>query len=340
LRKNLTLMINQDSVKINNAINEINNLKIQEADKSNCMEEMKEIIDRNEREIQIISELINSGNSDQEKILVKKCQLSKLITSLNSQLHDLASPDPKIASQYQDDPRASLMKLLKKVKSSLKKYENVNQKALDHLDSEEELESLQNRLDGLLKDKERILGLIEALDDKRAEQINYTFKQMIKYFSSIFSKIIPGGKGHLILTADDDEDFDNDVLRTVNAKGIEVSVSFTGNGAMKSMSQLSGGQKSVVALTFILSLQQCDPAPFYLFDEVDAALDVEHRAAIASLIQEQAGSAQFIATTFRGELLERADKYFGVLFRGMSSHIKEIVRDEASDFIVESDIQN
>ena len=49
------------------------------------------------------------------------------------------------------DSRASLMKLLKKVKSSLKKYENVNQKALDHLDSEEELESLQNRLDGLLK---------------------------------------------------------------------------------------------------------------------------------------------------------------------------------------------
>ena len=72
------------------------------------------------------------------------------------------------------------------------------------------------------------MGLIEALDDKRAEQINYTFKQMIKYFSSIFSKIIPGGKGDLILTADDDEDFDNDVQRTVNAKGIEVSVSFTG----------------------------------------------------------------------------------------------------------------
>ena len=54
----------------------------------------------------------------------------------------------------------------------------------------------------------------------------------------------------------------------------------------------------------------------------------------------QAGSAQFIATTFRGELLERADKYFGVLFRGMSSHIKEIVKNEASDFIEESYIQN
>jgi len=339
-RKNLELLIKQESESINNALAERNNLADQEVEKSKSIEELKETISRNEREISILSEKLNTENSEQEKLLMKKSQLSKNISNLNAKLHDLASPDPTIASKLGDDSRSSLMKLLKKVKFALKKYENVNQKALDHLDSEEELESLQNRLDGLLKDKDRILNLIEALDDMRAEQINYTFKQMIKYFSNIFSKIIPGGKGDLILTANESEEFDNDVQRTFNAKGVEISVSFTGNGVMKSMSQLSGGQKSIVALTFILSLQRCDPAPFYLFDEVDAALDVEHRAAIASLIKEQAGSAQFIATTFRGELLERADKYFGVLFRGMSSHIKEIVKDEAADFIVESDIQN
>ena len=72
------------------------------------------------------------------------------------------------------------------------------------------------------------MGLIEALDDKRAEQINFTFKQMIKHFSSIFSKIIPGGKGDLILTSDENEEFDSDVQRTINAKGVEISVSFTG----------------------------------------------------------------------------------------------------------------
>ena len=54
---------------------------------------------------------------------------------------------------------------------------------------------------------------------------------------------------------------------------------------MKNMSQLSGGQKSVVALTFILALQRCDPAPFYLFDEVDAALDPDYRGAVARVIQ-------------------------------------------------------
>ena len=58
---------------------------------------------------------------------------------------------------------------------------------------------------------------------------------------------------------------------------------------MKSMSQLSGGQKSVVALSLVLALQQCDPAPFYLFDEVDAALDIEFRSAVAAIIKEQVG---------------------------------------------------
>ena len=56
---------------------------------------------------------------------------------------------------------------------------------------------------------------------------------------------------------------------------------------MKNMDQLSGGQKAVVALAFILAIQRCDPAPFYLFDEVDAALDPEFRASIANLIGEQ-----------------------------------------------------
>ena len=54
----------------------------------------------------------------------------------------------------------------------------------------------------------------------------------------------------------------------------------------------------------------------------------------------QSSSAQFIATTFRGELLERAEKFFGVLFRGNSSHIKEVNREEAQDFVIDDNIQN
>ena len=66
--------------------------------------------------------------------------------------------------------------------------------------------------------------------------------------------------------------------------GVGIKVSFTGNRAeMRDMQQLSGGQKSLVALTLIFAIQKCDPAPFYLFDEIDQALDAQHRKAVAGL---------------------------------------------------------
>ena len=70
------------------------------------------------------------------------------------------------------------------------------------------------------------------------------------------------------------------------------------------MQQLSGGQKSLVALTLIFAIQKCDPAPFYLFDEIDQALDPQHRKSVAELISKQSDTCQFITTTFRPELVQ------------------------------------
>jgi RecF/RecN/SMC N terminal domain len=71
------------------------------------------------------------------------------------------------------------------------------------------------------------------------------------------------------------------------ATGVQVRVAFGASGDTYLMSQLSGGQKALVALALIFAIQRCDPAPFYLFDEIDQALDSSYRAALASLIQKQ-----------------------------------------------------
>ncbi|KAL1239792.1 Structural maintenance of chromosomes protein [Trichinella pseudospiralis] len=99
------------------------------------------------------------------------------------------------------------------------------------------------------------------------------------------------------------------------------------------MQQLSGGQKSLVALALIFAIQKCDPAPFYLFDEIDAALDARHRKSVAEMIHKLSSSAQFITTTFRRELLESADKFYGVKFRNKVSHIDCVTAEEAADFV-------
>jgi structural maintenance of chromosome 3 (chondroitin sulfate proteoglycan 6) len=175
------------------------------------------------------------------------------------------------------------------------------------------------------------------LDERKSEQVHYTFKQMCKNFATLFSRLVPQGRGELLLTGSAGDD---DVARLMTATGVSVQVSFTDNNPMKELNQLSGGQKSLVALAFILSIQQLDPAPFYLLDEVDAALDTDHRRSLADLLHEQAERAQFVTTTFRPELLEKADAHFGVMFRGKASHVERIERVEASNFVQDSNIQS
>ena len=133
---------------------------------------------------------------------------------------------------------------------------------------------------------------------------------------------------------------------------MSVQVSFTGVASeTKELQQLSGGQKSLVALTLIFAIQKCDPAPFYLFDEIDQALDSHHRHSVAgeththtlvlnvktplpaALIHRLAENAQFIATTFRPELVEVADKCYGVKFQNKVSHINAVSKEAAKDFI-------
>ena len=120
---------------------------------------------------------------------------------------------------------------------------------------------------------------------------------------------------------------------------------FAIGGDTQTMSQLSGGQKTMVALCLIFAIQRCDPAPFYIFDEIDAALDATHRAALASMIERQSsptdeyGNArqptQFITTTFRPELISAGNQFYGVSHVNKASTIRKITMAEAHRIIAE-----
>jgi structural maintenance of chromosome 3 (chondroitin sulfate proteoglycan 6) len=116
--------------------------------------------------------------------------------------------------------------------------------------------------------------------------------------------------------------------------GVGIQVSFnsrTDEGLL--MQQLSGGQKSLVALALIFAIQKCDPAPFYLFDEIDANLDPAYRFTVANMINELSENAQFICTTFRPELIDFGDKFYGVSFKDRISSIDTITKDDAMQFV-------
>ena len=118
------------------------------------------------------------------------------------------------------------------------------------------------------------------LDQRKEEAIERTYLQVSEAFKRPFVKLGPAGKGELERPVYESQSKGEGVAEDA---GLSIRVSFNSHEdeGLK-MSQLSGGQKSLVALAFIFAIQQCDPAPFYLFDEIDANLDAAYRTAVAS----------------------------------------------------------
>ena len=107
----------------------------------------------------------------------------------------------------------------------------------------------------------------------------------LKNFSEVFEKLVPVGQGRLVIQRKHDLPDTEDAEESVeNYVGVAISVSFNSkNDEQQRIQQLSGGQKSLCALALIFAIQQCDPAPFYCLDELDANLDAQYRTAVAAV---------------------------------------------------------
>uniref|UniRef100_A0A672SCI1 Structural maintenance of chromosomes protein 3 n=1 Tax=Sinocyclocheilus grahami TaxID=75366 RepID=A0A672SCI1_SINGR len=273
------------------------------------------------------NEAINHDTKELEKMTNRQGMLLKKKEECMKKIRELGSLPQEAFEKYQTLTLKQLFRKLEQCNTELKKYSHVNKKALDQfVNFSEQKEKLIKRQDELERGYKSIMELMNVLELRKYEAIQLTFKQVSKNFSEVFQKLVPGGKATLVMKKGDteggqsqDEGEGADSERGSSSQssvpsvdqftGVGIRVSFTGKqGEMREMQQLSGGQKSLVALALIFAIQKCDPAPFYLFDEIDQALDAQHRKAVSDMIVELAGHAQFITTTFRPELLESADK--------------------------------
>ncbi|RLU23029.1 hypothetical protein DMN91_005307 [Ooceraea biroi] len=284
-------------------------------------------------------EKIEADAKDLEKLASKLNILQQKIGECTQKIAELgALPSNEAFSKFNTMSTKQLFKEMEKANNHLKKYSHVNKKALDQFMSfSDQKERLVKRKEELDRGDEKIKELMSVLEQRKCEAIQFTFKQVSKYFSEVFKKLVPSGHAQLVMrTADGDEGDDGTTEPSDSDRfiGVGIKVSFTGHRAeMREMNQLSGGQKSLVALALIFAIQKCDPAPFYLFDEIDQALDAQHRKAVADMIHELSSDAQFITTTFRPELLHHANKFYGVKFRNKVSHVECVTREEAADFV-------
>jgi structural maintenance of chromosome 3 (chondroitin sulfate proteoglycan 6) len=199
-----------------------------------------------------------------------------------------------------------------------------------------------------------------VLDQRKDEAIARTFRQVAKEFRQVFQQLVPIGQGRLIINRrsdvdvhgrDDDNQSGTDDEEETQAKnagkvaeytGVSIAVSFNSkHDEQQKIGQLSGGQKSLCALALIFAIQKCDPAPFYLFDEIDANLDAQYRTAVAEMLSrlsgqgasKKDGGGQFICTTFRPEMVLVADRCYGVSYSNKTSSIDVVEREAALDFV-------
>ncbi|WOK97408.1 structural maintenance of chromosomes protein 3 [Canna indica] len=311
-------------------------------------EHLKNLEDKYERTLQDEAKELEQLLSRRNVFLSKQEDCLKKI-------RDLGSLPSDAFDTYKRKSIKELQKLLHVCNEQLKHFSHVNKKALDqYINFTEQREQLQKRRAELDAGDEKIRELIAVLDQRKDESIERTFKGVARHFREVFAELVQGGHGHLVMMkkkdgilGDDDLDEDephqhNPEGRVEKYNGVKVKVSFTGQGETQSMKQLSGGQKTVVALTLIFAIQRCDPAPFYLFDEIDAALDPQYRTAVGNMIRRLADMAntQFITTTFRPELVKVADKIYGVTHKNRVSHVNVVSKEQALDFIEQDQTHN
>nr|XP_018262378.1 chromosome associated protein [Kwoniella dejecticola CBS 10117]OBR84536.1 chromosome associated protein [Kwoniella dejecticola CBS 10117] len=281
-----------------------------------------------------------------ERYLTKRQTLIGRREECNNKIRDLGVLPEEAFSKYTDQRSDKIVKKLHKAQEGLKKYEHVNKKAFEQYNNfTKQRDELLARREELDESAEKIQELIVTLDQRKDEAIERTFKQVSKYFEEVFEKLVPAGKGQLVMQKRiegyvDEESEESGVAgreksEIDNYTGVSIRVSFNSKADEgQRIQQLSGGQKSLVALALVFSIQKCDPAPFYLFDEIDANLDAQYRTAVASMIHDLSANAQFITTTFKPEMLVQADKFYGVVFDSQKvSSITVIDKESASDFV-------
>jgi structural maintenance of chromosome 3 (chondroitin sulfate proteoglycan 6) len=299
-------------------------------------------LDRSKEEVESLNELLECDKTHAESLFSQRVMYAQKKADAERKIRELGSL-PADFDKYRTSSVVSLMRRLERTNEALNKYVHVNKKALDQfVNFTEQRELLRRRREELHSGAEAIRQLIESLDQRKDADILRTFKGVSKYFAEVFAELVPGGRAGLVMQKSSaGGDAGAKSAGRVSYTGVAMKVRFSATGEAFLLRQLSGGQKSVVALALIFAIQRLDPAPFYLFDEIDANLDATHRQAVANVIRKQAGGkAQFITTTFRPELVNAGDRWFGVTHQSKVSSVQEVTREVARTFVNKDEGRN
>ncbi|MCA2655147.1 chromosome segregation protein SMC [Microcystis sp. M061S2] len=238
-----------------------------------------------------------------EKLVNNQEERQALLTTLQTEISqlesDLPNPLPEIPESERDFEK--IQSDIRQLQKKLEALEPVNMLALEeHQKTKERLDELSEKLQTLEGERTELLLRIENFTTLRFNAFQEAFTAVNENFKNIFATL-SDGDGYLQLE-DENDPFNGGLNLVAHPKGKPV----------QRLSSMSGGEKSLTALSFIFSLQRYRPSPFYAFDEVDMFLDGANVEKLAKMIQKQAQQAQFIVVSLRRPMIEASERTIGV----------------------------
>jgi chromosome segregation protein len=227
--------------------------------------------------------------------------------------HQLVPPSPPAPDEQRDEEppprpyvREEQEKRLRAAERALALLGRVNPLALEEFTAlEERLAFLTEQLEDLKASRRDLLDIVREVDERVEQVFTAAYHDTAREFEVVFARLFPGGEGRLVLTDP------NDMLTT----GIEVEARPPGK-KVKRLSLLSGGERSLTAVALLIAIFKARPSPFYVMDEVEAALDDVNLGRLIDIMAELRDESQLVVITHQKRTMEIADALYGVAMRG------------------------
>ena len=230
-------------------------------------------------------------------------------------------PDPAAQRRTVPYERAEQEKRLRTAERALALLGRVNPLALEEFAALEERHTfLSTQLADLKRSRTDLLQIVRDIDERVEQVFTAAYHDTAAQFEGVFSRLFPGGEGRLVLTEPEN------MLTT----GIEVEARPAGK-KVKRLSLLSGGERSLTAIALLVAIFKARPSPFYVMDEVEAALDDVNLGRLLDIFRELRDDSQLIVVTHQKRTMEIADALYGVTMRGdgVTTVISQRMREDA-----------
>jgi len=296
-------------------------LKMQVEDEYNVTKETRTNLKAaQERSNQLLGK-INELKEDETKVQVGIAKIeAKVNTTIENLVDELQVPLEKALEIVPEDSEiGAYEEKAKSFRLKLAEIGTVNPMAAkEYKEISERHGFLTDQIDDLLKSKKSLAKVVSAIEIKIEEKFNATLKDVNDNLQKVFGELFPGGKVRLIEIEGDD----------LNEPGIDIEAQPHGK-KLQSLSLLSGGEKALVGLAFLFAIYYTRPSPFYILDEVEAALDDVNLQRLINLLEKLKDETQFLIITHQRRSMEIADSLYGVSMQadGVSTLMSQKLSD-------------